>query len=268
MERHLKHIVIGFLGVVVISMGSTAYAAELSEAEVKALISTWGNVKEIIEKGKPVTSDVPVYYLSTLFREPLTKDQKRQILEAARHEDRWRDMWFVTVSCSHKGDLKVDVYFLPDTTTSDRVRQGKAVHVRNGFGIQSWVYDYVQIGGRPPEKFQPNGPELPVDIPKGFTLEEVVALSDLVYGRAAAFVDDGVERRPRKDGIMDPFQLAGGATGGIDQSNPILRFWRRGDEVDVFTGVQEGGLCGRGEVVHCKKESGVWVIKSVGHWIS
>jgi hypothetical protein len=245
-----------------------ALAAAPSEVELRAVISTWRNINDIIEKGKHVSGKVPVYYLSRLFREPLTKDQKREIIEAARHEDRWRDIWFITVSCSDKGDLKADVYFVPDSTTSDRVRQGKAVHLNNDFGIRTWVYDYVQIGHRPPEKFQPNGPELPIDMPEGFTLEEVVLLSDLVYGRAAAFVDDGVERRPRKDGVIDPFQLAGGATRRVDQSNPILRFRRRGDQVDVFTGVQEGGLCGRGEVVHCKKENGVWVIKSVGRWIS
>ena len=79
--------------------------------------------------------------------------------------------------------------------------------------------------------------QAPLEVGPALALEEVVQLADLIYGRAG-------------------------------RSNPILRFLRDGEEVEVYTGVQEGPLAGHGELIRCKKENGIWVIKSRGIWVS
>src|SRR4051794_29100498 len=156
-----------------------------SKTELRAVIRAWRNVRILIEEGKPAKGDIQVYYLFPIFKDLLNADQKRQIIEKARHIDRWRDLWFITVSANCDNIFNADLFFMPDTTTAGRVRQGRAVCVRNDLGVRTWDYNYVQIGQRPPEKFQPQGAELPLEMPEGFTLEEVVALSELIYSPEA-----------------------------------------------------------------------------------
>src|SRR5438045_9556959 len=67
------------------------------------LIAASKELRQAVEKGKPVTGQVPVYYLSNWSRDPLTAGQKQQIIDAARRVERWRDIWCITVSSNRKG---------------------------------------------------------------------------------------------------------------------------------------------------------------------
>src|SRR5690349_19776163 len=74
-----------------------ALAVPPSAEEMRAVISTWRNVRQMIEHGAPVNRRVPVYYHSRFQLNRLTWAQERKILDWARQADLWRDPWFIIV---------------------------------------------------------------------------------------------------------------------------------------------------------------------------
>src|SRR5213078_898715 len=98
-------------------------------AEMKAVISTWRNVRQIIEKGAPTRDATPVVFISRDQEKGLSKDQTQEIFSYARKADLWRGIWFVAM----KNDLmlrqRATVYFMPDEVGAG-IRRGKSVSFR------------------------------------------------------------------------------------------------------------------------------------------
>jgi hypothetical protein len=206
---------------------------------------------------KPLTPDVAFYSLSRRHPQTLKEDEKQLIIQTARQMDSQREVWCIT-SGSHWGH-RVEVYYLPDEIRG-QARRGKALAFRYRTIFDAYrdvkspdmnveVFDYVQVGEEPPEKFKPRPQNLPFETPAGLTFEEVAEIITRVQSDKQ-LPDDG--SFPRQ----------------VDHRYPVLRFEIEGDKLEVWTGFQEGPLNGGGEVIQFRKENGKWMLKSIGMWVS
>ncbi|HEV8292460.1 MAG TPA: hypothetical protein VGP94_11075 [Tepidisphaeraceae bacterium] len=226
--------------------------AEIDAVTWRAVIATWKNVQQTIEKGKPVTRSVPVYVVSRFQEDPLSEDQQREIFEKARKADLWRDIWFITVSSNFDGRYTARVYFMPDIVKG-RVRQGKVLACANWIKMEvtagRWpplrgmLFDYVQVGAEPPESFQPHPQNMPFPMPPGFTLDEIAEIIQFIYA----------------PNLPNP---------KLDMSRAILGIQRRGENIEVEMGVREGPLLGRRGTWKCKKTNGVWAVVDTSEWVN
>ncbi|HEV8378203.1 MAG TPA: hypothetical protein VGP99_05090, partial [Tepidisphaeraceae bacterium] len=242
-----------------------------------ALITSYKEMKQMIEKGKPLTSSIPVVYFSRFEAEPLDEQEVREITQATRVIELWRDIWFIGVDSNDaKGHYRAHVYFTPDREQG-HVREGKflllgdcritqyiirakdeirgsstsrvvaAVFGTNGTTIMS---DYIQVTAQldAMKTAVPTDLDAPFPRPTDMTIDELSEVVDFI----------------RSDSVpQDPRQI----NARIDTTNPILRIWRKGEIVAIRTG-NEGGSSGKGESIRCRKVNGQWVLLSIGIWVN
>jgi len=228
------------------------YAAPIDVVTWRAIGASWKNVQQIIEMGKPLTDEIPVYIISRFQEDPLSDDQKREILNKARKADLWRDIWFITVSSNFDGRYSAAVYFKPDVEQGF-LRQGKMLPCSNWIKVEpspgrfpplrGMLTDYVQASAEPPECFQPDAHNMPFAMPSGFSLDE---LAEII----------GSIRTPN---AVNP---------KLDTTRPILGIRRQGDNVEVEMGTRQGALSGRGNTWKCKKTNGVWAVVDTAEWVN
>jgi hypothetical protein len=210
----------------------------------RAMTASWKKVQQVIEKGKPVAPDVPVYVVSRFEEDPLSEDQKQEIFARARKADLWRDVWFITLSSNMDGRYSAAVYFMPDVERG-QFRQGKVLLRADNWiktetspgrfpPLRGMLSDYVQVGADPPECFQPTADSMPFAMPLGFTLDEVAEIIQSVY-------------------MPNP-------NSKLDVSRSIVGIYRKGENVEVQMGVRQGGIRERAATWKCKKTNGVWAV--------
>jgi hypothetical protein len=225
-------------------------AAPIDAVTWRALGASWNKVQQIIDNGKPPSADVPVYIISRFQEDPLSDDQKSEIVARARKADLWRDIWFITVSSNFDGRYSASVYFKPDVEQGV-LRQGKMLPCSNWIKVEAspgrfpplrgMLSDYVQVSSEPPECFQPDASNLPFAMPSGFSLDE---LAEII----------GSIRTPN---LVNP---------KLETTRPILGIRRQGDNVEVEMGIRQGALSGRGNTWKCKKTNGVWAVVDTAEW--
>ena len=214
------------------------------------MLASWKKVQQTIDKGNPLSPQVPVYIISRFEEEPLSDDQKREIFERARKADLWRDIWFITVSSNIDGRYSASVYFKPDIEQG-QFRQGKVllradnwIKTENSPGrwppLRGMLSDYVQVSAEPPECFQPDAQNMPFPMPRGFTLDEVAEIIGFIQ--------------------------APNVNPKLDVSRAILGIYRKGENVEVEMGTRQGGYLGRGATWKCRKTNGVWALVDTSEW--
>jgi len=205
-------------------------------------------VQQAIDKGNPLSAQVPIYIISRFEEDPLSDDQKREIFERARKADLWRDIWFITVSSNIDGRYSASVYFKPDIENG-RFRQGKVLLRADNWiktetspgrwpPLRGLLSDYVQISAAPPECFQPDAQNMPFPMPPGFTLDEVAEVIQFIQTPTL--------------------------NSKLDVSRAILGIYRKGDNVEVEMGTRQG-YQGRA-TWKCKKTNGVWAVVDTAEW--
>jgi len=235
-----------------------AVGSEPSEIELRAVISTWHKVKQVIETGAPVSDRTPAYRLVWGRAEPMSNAQKQQSIEIARGGDRWREIWFMTICDTDR----VTVFFMPEETQG-RLRRGKSINfplnprwIREQIGVQILTEEYVQIGDEPLRDFRLGEDNRPFEVEGGLTLDEVSEIVQLIRA----------PQKPVKAGYrLDFHQIQIDAR---DRTEPIISIRRDGDRVYVTTGYIRGMWAGQGQGIGCKKVEGIWVITSMSYWNS
>jgi hypothetical protein len=217
---------------------------EIDAVTWRALAASWKRVRQVIEKGNPVSEQIPVYVVSRFEEDPLSEEQQRDIVERARKADLWRDIWFITISSNFDGRYTARVYFKPDIELG-QLRQGKMLSCANWIKVEvtpgRWpplrgmLSDYVQVGAEPPECFQPHPQNMPFPMPPSFTLDEVAEIIQSIH------TPNLVNSKP-------------------ETTRAILGISRKGESVEVELGVREGPLSGRGGTWKCKKTNGIWAV--------
>ena len=215
------------------------------------MASSWKRVQQTINNGNPVPQDVPVYTISRFEEDPFSDDQKREIFDRARKADLWRDIWFITVSSNIDGRYSASVYFKPDMEKG-QFRQGKVLLRADNWiktepspgrwpPLRGMLSEYVQVSAEPPECFQPDALNMPFPMPPGFTLDEVADIIQSI-------------------GTPNP------ANPKSDVSRAIMGIYRRGENVEVQMGMQQGSNQPRGATWKCKKTNGVWAVVDTAEW--
>lgn len=218
----------------------------------QAMLASWKKVQQTIEKGNPVSATVPIYIISRFEEEPLSDDQKCEIVQRARKADLWRDIWFITVSSNFDGRYSASVYFKPDIEKG-RFRQGKVLLRADNWiktevlpgrwpPLRGMLSDYVQVGADPPECFQPTADSMPFAMPPGFSLDEIAEIIQFI-----------------QTPTLNP---------KFDVGRAILGIYRRGENVEVQMGVRQGAFLGRGATWKCKKTNGVWAVVDTAEWVN
>jgi hypothetical protein len=244
---------------------STTAAAEPSEVELTAVVSSWGKIKSLIENGAPIKGTVP--FVSD--EEAPSYDQKQDIFRLARKADLWRDIWFVVLKRDLMLRKRAIVYFWPDQVEQG-IRRGKSVSFllfqqrrmqEKPVDLIRSMEGYAQVEEGPVEASAPGAWRRPFRISEGMTMDELVEIVHLIRVGPKPF--------PPKLGIRNPFVQSGDPdVAFIDRSEPIMSISHLGDVIKVETGYRRSGLDGNGQSIECKKVDGVWVITSVGMWVN
>jgi hypothetical protein len=242
-------------------------------------------VVDLFRKATPQPkSPVPIVYHSRLDPWPLAQYQVREILSRAEKvRPDGRDTWFIMVRMNYVRHWRLcceaTIYFTPDMSTP-RLRKGRCT----GFFLSAadiqmlerLIEKLEREQGRPSSRKSreelsqyyevsirekpftdqldvPTGTLMPFHPPEGFTDDEIVEIVD--------FVRTSPKRPPDPPNRVSIPQR-------LDGSEPILSIERKGEDIAVRTGIQEGPLSGIGETIVLRKKGNTFEVISIGMWVS